>query len=119
MDHLSSILPTETRPLLTVTVGVNSTAAGLRVRVSSSTSGLYALSISKVSGLSTPLPPISEQHAIIRRVDAEVAAAREKTEAELARREGRAYEPASVLLERIHSGKKEKTGRRGTQSTLV
>jgi len=41
------------------------------------------------------------------------------TEAELARREGREYEPASVLLERIRSGKKEKTGRKGTQSTLV
>lgn len=77
-----------------------------------------------------PLPPTSEQHEIVRRVEAlfKLADALEKrvaaamvraekltqailakafrgelvsTEAELARREGRAYEPASVLLERI------------------
>ena len=35
------------------------------------------------------------------------------TEAERARREGREYEPAAVLLERVRAGKK------GTQSTLV
>ena len=80
------------------------------------------------------LPPLPEQHEIVRRVDAlfnfadsietKVAAAREKTEklrqsilakafsgelveteAEIARREGRDYETAEVLLERI---KKEK-----------
>ncbi|GLI46034.1 hypothetical protein MBOURGENBZM_08260 [Methanoculleus bourgensis] len=94
------------------------------------------------------MPSIEEQHEIVRRVDAlftladrieaKVAAAREKTEtmrqsilaqafsgrlvpteAELARQEGRAYEPASVLLERIRSEKKEKKGRKGVQSTLV
>jgi type I restriction enzyme S subunit len=91
---------------------------------------------------------IPEQHEIVRRVDAlfaladkieaEVAAARAKTEtmrqsilvqafsgrlvpteAELARREGREYEPASVLLERIRSEGKKKTRRKGVQSTLV
>jgi len=95
-----------------------------------------------------PLPPFDEQHEIVRRVDAlfalaerieaKVAAAREKTEtmrqsilaqafsgrlvpteAELARQEGRECEPASVLLERIRSEKKEKKGRKGVQSTLV
>lgn len=79
-----------------------------------------------------PLPPIPEQHEIVRRVDAllKLAEAIEKrvaaatvradkltqailarafrgelvpTEAELARREGRDYEPASVLLERIRT----------------
>jgi len=94
------------------------------------------------------LPLLPEQHEIVRRaaalfaladrIEAEVAAAREKTEtlrqsilarafsgrlvpteAELARREGREYEPALVLLERIRSERKEKTGRRGVQSTLV
>jgi type I restriction enzyme S subunit len=78
------------------------------------------------------LPPVSEQQEIVRRVDAlfafadiiekQVAAATARadrltpsilakafrgelvpTEAELARREGRDYEPASVLLERIRS----------------
>ncbi|TAH56035.1 MAG: type I restriction endonuclease subunit S, partial [Methanosarcina mazei] len=85
-----------------------------------------------------PLPPLSEQYEIIRRVDAlfafassietKVAAAREKTEklrqsilakafsgelveteAEIARREGRDYETAEVLLERI----KEERGKGG------
>ena len=98
--------------------------------------------------ISIPLPPLPEQHEIVRRVDAlfaladkieaEVAAARAKTEtmrqsilaqafsgrlvpteAELARQEAREYEPASVLLERICSEKKEKKGRKGVQSTLV
>ncbi len=79
-----------------------------------------------------PLPPLPEQHEIVRRVEAlfrladaiekRVAAATGRaekltqailakafrgelvpTEAELARREGRTYEPASVLLERIRA----------------
>ena len=81
-----------------------------------------------------PLPPLPEQHEIVRRVDAlfaladriegEVSGALERvealreavlakafrgelvpTEAELARREGRAYEPAAVLLERVRAGR--------------
>lgn len=77
-----------------------------------------------------PLPPLPEQHEIVRRVESlfaladcieqRVAAGKERadrltqailakafrgelvpTEAELARKEGRDYEPASVLLERI------------------
>ena len=80
------------------------------------------------------LPPLLEQHEIVRRVDAlfaladriegEVALALERvealmqailakafrgelvpTEAEVARREGRAYEPAAVLLERVRAGR--------------
>ena len=106
------------------------------------------LNLKTIKELPIPLPPLPEQHEIVRRVDAlfaladkieaEVAAARAKTEtmrqsilaqafsgrlvpteAELARQEGREYEPASVLLERIHSEKKEKARRRGVQSTLV
>ena len=79
-----------------------------------------------------PYAPLAEQHEIVRRVEAlfaladriegEVAGARERvevltqavlakafrgelvpTEAELARREGREYEPASELLERVRS----------------
>jgi type I restriction enzyme, S subunit len=83
-----------------------------------------------LAGLDVPLPPLPEQHEIVRRVEAlfKLADAIEKrvaagaaraekltqailakafrgelvpTEAELARREGRDYEPASALLERI------------------
>jgi type I restriction enzyme S subunit len=82
--------------------------------------------------LLVPQPPLAEQHEIVRRVEAlfRLADAIEKrvalataraekltqailakafrgelvpTEAELARREGRGYEPASVLLERIRA----------------
>jgi type I restriction enzyme S subunit len=78
--------------------------------------------------LRVPLPPLPEQHHIVRRVDAlfkladaiEAATARAEkitqailakafrgelvpTEAELARQEGRDYEPASVLLARIRA----------------
>ena len=82
--------------------------------------------------LRVPLPPLPEQHHIVRRVDAlfkladaieaRVAAATARaekitqailakafrgelvpTEAELARQEGRDYEPASVLLARIRA----------------
>lgn len=88
------------------------------------------LTQSKFLGLEVALPSVQEQHNIVRRVDAlftladtierRVAAATARadklpqailtkafrgelvpTEAELARAEGRAYEPASVLLERI------------------
>ncbi len=102
------------------------------------------INIRDLKSLPLPLPPLPEQHEIVRRVDAlfaladrietEVAVARGKTEtmrrsilaqafsgrlvsteAELARQEGRGYEPASVLLERIRSEKK--TGKKGVQST--
>lgn len=89
-----------------------------------------ALNGQKVRELIIPLPPLSEQQEIVRRVDAlfafadsieaKVAAARDnteklrqsilakafsgelvETEAEIARREGRNYETAEVLIERI------------------
>lgn len=85
-----------------------------------------------------PLPPLEEQQEIVRRVEAlfaladaverRVAVARKQadalpqailarafggklvpTEAELARREGREYEPGSVLLERIRQERAEST----------
>jgi len=88
-----------------------------------------------------PLPPLEEQHEIVRRVQAlfaladsveqRVAPASARadrltqailskafrgelvpTEAELARREGREYEPAAVLLERIRA-EREARGARG------
>ena len=87
----------------------------------------------------TPVPPLEEQHEIVRRVEVlfqladaiekRVAAATKRTdkltqsilakafrgelvptEAELARREGRSYEPASVLLERIQAERKPQGG---------
>jgi len=40
------------------------------------------------------------------------------TEAELARREGREYEPAGVLLERVRAGREDGRPRSGKRSTL-
>ncbi len=90
------------------------------------------INIAILNDLAVPLPPLAEQQEIVRRVEAifrladaiekRVAAATARaekvtqailakafrgelvaTEAELARREGRAYEPASALLERIRA----------------
>lgn len=97
------------------------------------TSGLYSLSTKKIAAIPLPLPPQEEQHEIVLRmnvllhladaVERRVKAATQNaaklaqsvltkalrgelvpTEAELARCEGRDYEPASVLLERIKKG---------------
>lgn len=100
------------------------------------------LGLDDIRSIAIPLPPLPEQHEIVRRVDAlfslvdsieaKVAAARERTEklrqsilakafsgelvpteAELARLEGRDYEPADALLERIKAeqAKSEKKGK--------
>ena len=95
-------------------------------------SGPQALNCQRVRELPLVLPPLAEQHEIVRRVEAlfKLADASEKrvavatkrakkltqailakasrgelvpTEAELARREDRSYEPASVLLDRIRT----------------
>jgi type I restriction enzyme S subunit len=95
-----------------------------------SSAGLHSLSISKVAAVDLKLTSLGEQREIVRRVDAlfvladeidkQVRAAGSRTdrlgqailakalrgelvptEAELARQEGRDYESASVLLERI------------------
>jgi type I restriction enzyme S subunit len=94
------------------------------------TAGIYKINQQDLTGVEFPLPPLKEQERIVSvieehvtRLDAAVAALERTranlkryrasvlksacegrlvpTEAELARREGRAYEPASVLLERI------------------
>jgi type I restriction enzyme S subunit len=94
------------------------------------------LNLEQLQTLPVPLPPTAEQEEIVRRVDAlfaladkieaRVQAATERvekitqailakafrgelvpTEAELARQEGRDYEPASVLLERIRASRPE------------
>lgn len=99
-------------------------------QVASSTSGLHTLSISKVQALRVALAPLTEQErvceavesylsrlddaiATLERVERNLKRYREAvlksavegrlvpTEAALAKQEGRTYEPASVLLERI------------------
>ena len=103
-----------------------------QIRFRSSETTLPILNKGRFKKLAIPLPPIDEQQEIVRRVEAlfkladtiemHVAAATTRcekltqailakafrgelvpTEAELARREGRSYEPASVLFARIRS----------------
>jgi type I restriction enzyme S subunit len=102
------------------------------------------LGLDDIRSVAVPFPPLEEQYEIVRRIEAffKLADAIEKrvaaatlraerltqavlakafrgelvpTEAELARREGREYEPASVLLERIRleREKNEATVKRG------
>jgi len=99
------------------------------VRVASSTSGLYTLSLGKVSRMAVPLAPAAEQRRVVGALETEltrldaaasglsrvrilleryrtavlksaVAGRLVPTEAELARQEGREYEPASELAAR-------------------
>jgi type I restriction enzyme, S subunit len=112
------------------------------------------LSLTNLKETLIPVPPFSEQHEIVRRIDAlfKVIDAVEQqvsecmlcagrltqsilakafrgelvpTESELARREGREYEPASVLLERIrkeresHASGTPERKRRRTKSKLA
>ena len=93
-------------------------------KVASSTSGLYTLSVSKVSGLPIPLPPLTEQRRIVAEVGRRLSVIQRTeaaVEANLARAErlrqsilkqafsGKLVpqdpndEPASVLLERIRA----------------
>lgn len=107
------------------------------------------LNMDQVKGVWVLFPPLGEQHEIVRRVEAlfKLADTIEQrvqtgthrsdkltqsilakafrgelvpTEAELARREGRDYEPASVLLERIKAEREKaakiRTARRGRHS---
>lgn len=100
-----------------------------------------------IEELRVPVPPFEEQREIVRRVEAllaladtverrvQAATARADaltqsilarafrgelvpTEAELARREGREYEPASVLLERVRRTRSASTpvGKRGRRN---
>jgi type I restriction enzyme S subunit len=104
---------------------------GRVVEVAVTTAGLYSLSTKKIAMLPVPVAPLEEQREIVRRVDSlfkladkieeRVAAATKRadkltqailakafrgelvpTEAELARKERRSYEPASELLNRIN-----------------
>jgi len=97
-----------------------------------STAGHQRISMGNITNQLIPLPPLTEQQEIVRRVDAlfaladrieaKLTAARQRvesltqsilaksfrgelvpTEAELARRENRSYEPAADLLARIRA----------------
>jgi type I restriction enzyme S subunit len=105
------------------------------VRLNATGSAAVGIKAARLRGLPLPFPPAAEQREIVRRVEALFALANQVEaqcqrswrradkltqsilakafrgelvliEAELARREGRDYEPASVLLERI---KKERS----------
>ena len=92
--------------------------------VASSTSGLYTLSVSKVSALPIPLPPLAEQRRIVAEIERRLSVIQQTeaaVEANLTRAErlrqsilkqafsGKLVpqdpndEPASVLLERIRA----------------
>lgn len=108
------------------------------IMLAKTTAGQHNLTLEMARDVRLPVPPLAEQHEIVRRVEAlfrladaiekRVAAARARaekltqailakafrgelvpTEAELARREGRDYEPASVLLERIRAERETTT----------
>ena len=103
---------------------------------------------SKLRRMPVPTPPLAEQQEIVRwmerlfrfadAVEVRVAAAMAQadrlsqavldkafrgelapTESELARLEGRSYEPAWVLLSRIKSGRKPRAGRAGRTSEAI
>jgi type I restriction enzyme S subunit len=120
-------------------------------QVAVTTAGLYSLSTKKIARIPVPVPPLEKQQEIVRRVGAffKLADAIEKrvaaatlraerltpailakafrgelvpTEAELARREGREYEPAAVLLERIREEREkveQKRPKRGKKVARV
>ena len=114
----------EPRQFEIVTYWNSPTGASEVSKVASSTSGLYTLSVSKVSVLPIPLPPLAEQRRIVAEVErllSVVQQAEATVEASLARAErlrqsilNQAFsgklvpqdpddEPASVLLERIRA----------------
>ena len=106
----------------------NSTmGSSLVLNVASSTSGLYTLSVSKVSDIPVPLPPLAEQRRIVAKVERRLSViqqAEATVEASLARADRlrqsilrQAFsgqlvpqdpddEPASALLERIRAERK-------------
>ena len=108
-------------------------------RMAKTTAGIWKVSQPDIASIIVPFPPLQEQTEIVRRVDALFALADKiearvksatarvekvtqailakafrgelvPTEAELARQEGRDYEPASVLLERIQADRAEADG---------
>ncbi|MBX9584009.1 MAG: hypothetical protein K2X87_27225 [Gemmataceae bacterium] len=104
--------------------------------VAASTSGLYTLSVTKISSLPVPVPPLAEQSAIIEEVERRLSVVNQvaaQVEANLVRAgrlrqgilkrafEGRlvpqnpADEPASVLLDRIRQQRSQPARIRATK----
>lgn len=110
------------------------------IEIESEGTAIPHISITNFGELPVPLPPLQEQSEIVRRVSAlfdlatliaeRLASAKQRvetiaqsilakafagelveTEADLARREGRDYEPASVLLERIAAEREARTAK--------
>jgi len=71
--------------------------------VSSSTSGLYTLSVGKTSRLPTPLPPRTEQHRIVTKIDRRLSILRE-TEAQVEANLQRAERLRQSLLAQAFAG---------------
>jgi len=71
--------------------------------VSSSTSGLYTLSVGKVSALPVPLPPLAEQHRIVSEVDFHLSLIRE-TDSQVDTNLKRAERLRQSILESNFSG---------------
>jgi type I restriction enzyme S subunit len=119
---------------------LNSPDINSRVRDLTGGSASPHLNVATIKAFPVPVPQLREQHEIVRRVEAlfkladaikkRVEAATKRadkltqailakafrgelvpTEAELARREGRTYEPASALLERIRAEHRAVEGR--------
>nr|WP_226827028.1 restriction endonuclease subunit S [Igneacidithiobacillus copahuensis] len=72
--------------------------------VASSTSGLYTLSVGKVSDLPIPLPPVNEQRRIIAEVDRRLSIIRE-TEAQVEANLQRAERMRQAFLSSVFSGR--------------
>lgn len=126
---------------------LNDRATRTRVAESVHGVGRARLNLNGIKSIPVPLPPLPEQREIVRRVEAlfvladvvekrvEAARARAErltqailakpfrgelvpTEAELARREGRPYEPAGVLLAKIRAKRERaKSQKRGSHSS--
>lgn len=107
-------------------------------QVAASTSGLYTLSVGKISSLPVPLPPLEEQHEIVAEVDQRLSIVDEleaQVEANLKRAsrlrqcilrrafEGKLVpqdpddEPADRLLERIRQAKNQDTANQTTHES--
>jgi type I restriction enzyme S subunit len=105
-------------------------------KVASSTTGLYTLSVRKVGNLPIPLPPLTEQTAIVREVEHRLAAAdrlattlnRQLKQAQVTRQsllreafagnlvsQASSDEAASVLLERIRAAREGEAKRPKTK----
>ena len=73
-------------------------------KVASSTSGLYTLSVSKVSDLPIPLPPLAEQRRIVAEVERRLSVVRQ-AEATVAASLARAERLRQSILKQAFSGK--------------